>query len=139
MNSSSLPLNEDSADKYKKLIIAGKLHEELQKSYQLVKILPFMQPAGITVTRRQFTDVKQLVETNTEVMFSGTLSQLDITQRALSTIDYGRIGYILKEADTDAQLKILLGNILVNIGEGEQSYFVRANKDAEVDSLCLLL
>ena len=44
-----------------------------------------------------------------------------------------------KSADTDAQLKSLLGVIRVNIAEGEQLRFMRANKDAEVDALCLLM
>ena len=142
MNTGPLPLNEDSADKYKKLIVSGKLDEELQKSYQYAKALPVMLPAGITVPKRDLADVKKLLDKKQEegIMFSATLKQLDISERAHSTIDYGRIGYIIEEAVTDARLKKLLGSIIVNIGEGEeQSSFARANKDAEVDGLCLLL
>ena len=49
------------------------------------------------------------------------------------------ISSLPKSADTDAQLKSLLGVITVNIAEGEQLRFMRANKDAEVDALCLLM
>ena len=49
------------------------------------------------------------------------------------------ISSLHKSADSDAQLKSLLGVIRVNIAEGEQLRFMRANKDAEVDALCLLL
>ena len=142
MNTDPLPLNEDSTHKYNKLIISGKLDEELQKSYQYAKALPVMLPAGITVPKRELADVKKLLDKQKEegIMFSATLKQLDVSERAHSTIDYGRIGYIIEEAVTDARLKKLLGSIIVNIGEGEeQSSFARANKDAEVDGLCLLL
>ena len=44
-----------------------------------------------------------------------------------------------KSADTDAQLKSLLVVITLNIAEGEHLRFMRANKDAEVDALCLLM
>jgi len=135
-----LPLPTDSADKFKKLVISGNLGEELNKSYQYVTALQKMQPAGITVATREFADVKKLVSDNAEgVMFSGTLSQLRVDERALSTIDYGRIGYIIESAENDAQLKNMLGVIIVNIEDGEQLHFMRANKDAEVDALCLLM
>ena len=140
LKSSPLPLPIDSADKFKKLVISGNLGEELNKSYQYVTALETMQPAGITVATREFADVKKLIADNAEgVMFSGTLSQLRVDERALSTIDYGRIGYIIESADNDAQLKTMLGVIMVNIEEGEQLRFMRANKDAEVDALCLLM
>ena len=45
-------------------------------------------------------------------MLSGSLSQLIVGERALSTIDYGRIGYILESADTDAQLKTMMESSL---------------------------
>ena len=44
------------------------------------------------------------------------------------------ISSLPKSADTDAQLKSLLGVITVTIAEGEQLRFMRANKDAEVDA-----
>ena len=121
-------------------MVPGNLGEELNKAYQYVTALSAMQPAGITVGTRELADVMKLIVDNADgVMFSGTLSQLYVDERALSTIDYGRIGYIIEEANDDAQLKKLMGVIIVNIGDGEQLRFMRANKDAEVDALCLLM
>ena len=136
---SALPLNTDSKDKYKQLIISGKLGEELVKAYQHVKSLPAMVPAGITCGIRKFADVQKLVADNEESMFSGSLSQLSVDDRALATIDFGRIGHVIESADTDLQLKSILGVITINIPEGKQQPFMRANKDAEVDALCLLM
>ena len=136
---SALPLNTDSKDKYKQLIISGKLGEELVKSYQHVKSLPAMVPAGITCGIRKFADVQKLVADNEESMFSGSLSQLSVDDRALATIDFGRIGYVIESADTDAGLHSLLGAIEVAIKEGKKLRFVRVSNDAEVDALCLLI
>ena len=136
---SALPLNTDSKDKYKKLIISGKLGEEWVESYQHVKSLPAMVPTGITCGIRVFADVQKLLADNEESMFSGSLSQLSVDDRALATIDFGRIGHVIESAGTDFKLKEMLGDITINIEEGGQKPFMRANKDAEVDALCLLI
>ena len=72
------------------------------------------------------------------VLFSGTLTSLCLPDRAVSAIDSGRIGYIIETATTPAQLKNLMGSITVNT-DGADSGFKRANKDAEVDALCLMM
>ena len=136
----ALPLPTDSADKLQKLVISGKLGEELSSAYKYVGSLAKMEPAGITVATRELAEVKTLIADNAEgAMFSGTLSQLCVDERAISTIDFGRIAYIIETADSDSRLKTMMGVITVNIEEGEQLIFKRANKDAEVDALCLLL
>ena len=132
----------DSVDKFKRLVISGNLSAEVHQAYKYVQSLPAMVPAGITVAARNFVDVQKLIGDNPEgIMFSGSLSQLSVEDRALSTIDYGRIGFIIESAATDAQLKSLMGVIMVNIAEGvkEASNLLRANKDAEVDALCLIM
>lgn len=140
LKTTALPLPTDSADKFKKLVISGKLGEELRKAYKYVEELPKMEPAGITCATRELADLRKLIADNAEgAMFSGTLTQLCMGERALSTIDFGRIAYIIEAADTDFRLKSMMGVITVNIGEGEQLSFMRANKDAEADALCLLM
>ena len=57
----------------------------------------------------------------------------------LATLTTVGSGIILEETDTHAMLKSLIGCISVNFGDGEHSSFERANEDAEVDRLCLLL
>ena len=121
-------------------MISGKLGEELSKANKYVGELPQMQPAGMMCATRELAKVRKLIADNSEgVMFSGTLTQLSMDGRAISTIDFGRIAYIIETAKTDAQLKSMMGVITVNIVEGDQSSFKRANKDAEVDALCLII
>ena len=116
------------------------LAAELQAAYTYVGSLSPMQPAGITVPVRDYNEVKKLMHTNQEgIMFSGSLCQLDLQNRAISTIDFGKLGFILEDADTDSALKKLIGTIVVNLDAGNASHFVRANKDAEVDALCLTM
>ena len=56
------------------------------------------------------------------------------------TVDFGQLGLILENADTDTALKKkLMGVIVVNVDAGGDSFFVRINKHAEVDALCLLM
>ena len=139
--SEDLPLNSaDSFEKFKELTISGMLDDELKKAYEYVNSLPAMVPAGVTELGLSAADVKKLVDDNPEgFLFSGTLSDLVVDDRALSTIDYAGIGYVIESADTAMQLKSLLRVITVNVGEGEQRSFRRTNKDAEVDALCLLM
>ena len=136
-----LPLPTASAwSKFKQLVISGKLGEELMAAYKYVGELPKMEPAGIMCATRELAEVRKLIAGNASgAMFSATLTQLCLEERALSTIDCGRIAYIIETADSDSRLKIMMGVITVNIGEGEQLSFMRANKDAEVDALCLLM
>ena len=140
---SALPLIKDRADKYEKLIMSGKLGEELNKAYEYVGSLKAMVPAGITVATMELADVKKKLDDKQEgVMFSGTLSQLVVGERAqvidYNRIDVDRIGYVIRLAHTDVCLKSLLGFITVHIGEGEQLRVMRAN-EGEVDALRLLM
>ena len=140
LKTTALPLPSDSADKFQKLVISGKVREELVNAHKYVETLPKMEPAGITCGIRELAEVKKLIADNSEgAMFSATLSQLCVDERAISTIDFGRTAYLIENADTDSKLKTMMGVITVNIEEGEQLIFKRANKDAEVDALCLLM
>ena len=131
----------DFADKFKKLVISSGLAAELQTAYKYVASLGPMTPAGVAVGVRQLDDVKKLIRDNADgIMFPGCLSQLRLDEGALSTIDSGRIGYIIESAATDAQLKNLIGVIIVNMHDARHDADLkRASKDAEVDALCLLM
>ena len=141
LKTTALPLpTDEAAGKFQKLVISGKVGEELVHAYKHVESLPKLEPAGITCGIRELAEVKKLSADNSEgAMFSATLSQLCMDERAISTIDFGRTAYLIENADTDSKLKKMMGVITVNIEEGEQLIFKRANKDAEVDALCLLL
>ena len=131
------PLNKDSADKYKELLISDRLGEELNQAYEHVKSLPEMRPFGITAVCWGMTASCSGYRGGA---VSGTLSQLVERKRVLSTIDQERIGYIIESADHDIALKNLLGVFKINVLEGEPPpNIVRLDKDAEVDALCLLI
>ena len=139
--SNGLPLNSDSVDKCMELLIWGKLPKELNKAYKYVNSLPAMEPVGITVATREFADVKRLVAAHElGVMFSGTLSQLDLPTR-LRWFEEVQIVCVINLADTDEHLQNLLGIILVHIEdeEGEQLRFMPVDKHVEVAALCLLM
>ena len=140
LKTTPLQLPTDSMKKFKQLVIASKLEEELMAAYKYVGELPKMEPAGRRCATRELAEVRKLVADDAEgAMFSATLTQLCLKERALSTIDCGRIAYIIQTGDSDSRLKSMMGVITVNIGEGEQLNFRRVDKDAEVDALCLLM
>ena len=128
-------------DKFNELVFSGELESELQHAYEYLSSLPPMVPAGIASAIRTFDAVRQLItEHGDGITFSGTLAQLMLDSRAVSTIDTGMIGYILKYALTETFLKKLIGTIIVNIDDGLYlGTFQRGDSDAEVDALCLLM
>ena len=131
------PLHKDCADKYKELLISNRLGEELNRAYECVKSLPEMNPCGTTATCWAIGLISYGYRAT---VYAGTLPQLVEGKRVRSTTDYDRIGYIIESADHDLALKSFLGVFKVNILEGEQRRsFVRVDKDAEVDALCLLI
>ena len=88
--------------KFKQLVISGKLGEELKAAYKYVRELPKMEPAGrrCATRTRELAEIRQQIADNAEdVMFSATLTELCLQERALSTIDCGRIAYIIETAD----------------------------------------
>ena len=106
LKTTPLALPTDSADKFKQLVISGKLGEEMMAAYKYVGELPKMEPAGITCATRELAEVRKLIADNSEgALFSATLTQLCLKERALSTIDCGRIAYIIETADTDSRLQ----------------------------------
>ena len=139
-HSPPLPFNKDSTDKFKALVISGKLPEELSQAYEYVNSLPAMVPTGVTVAGYEAHVAGTCtVEHVAGPVFAASLSQLVVEERALSTIDYAGIGYVIDSAHDDAALRRLLGIITVHPVEGEQCRFVGVDKHAEVDALCLLM
>ena len=134
------PFNAGWSAKYQQLLSNDKINCEMATAYGYVQSLSMMKPAGITVAIRPLAEVKKLLTADNPegVMFSGALTELILAERAVSAIDAGRMAYILDAATTPAALKNLMGPIIVDVDRGTQG-FKRANQDAEVDSLCLLM
>ena len=101
--------------------MADSLAAELQAAYTYVRSLGQIKPAAVTCPVREYADIKKLMRTNSEgILFGGSLSQLDLKHRAISTIDFGKLSHILETADSDAALKSAMGPIVVNIAAGNE-------------------
>ena len=137
---SVMPLPRGLLQKLKGLVIANGLNGELQAAFNHVGKLGHIQPTGKGAAVRNFDNVKSNTENQSGgVLFGGSLSQLALQHRAMSTIDIGKLGYIIENATTDAILREMIKPIVVNIDAGNASHYVRANKDAEIDGLSLLM
>ena len=119
-------------------MIANGLNVELQAAFTHVRKLGHIPPIGKRAAFRNYENVK-INSQSGSVLFGGSLSQLALQLRAIPTLDVGKLGYIIKNAVTDASLKDLMEPITVNIDAGNASNYVRVDKDAEVDGLCLLM
>ena len=75
------------------------------------------------------------------VLSAGSLSALDLHATAVSTLDTGRISHLLTNSTTLASLKSMIGKIIINASVWDGNCFsglIRADKDAEVQTLCLV-
>ena len=88
------PLSFDHAwaDRFKNAAQQGLLSGELEAAYAHVAAKE-LTPAGNACGIRDLEEVNELVKADPGgVIFSGSLTQLKVADRALSTIDSGRIG-----------------------------------------------
>ena len=75
------------------------------------------------------------------VLSAGSLSSLDLPARAVATLDTGSISFLLTNFTTLASLKSMIGKIIINASVWDGTCFsglIRADKDAEVQTLCLV-
>ena len=75
------------------------------------------------------------------VLSAGTLSALNPTANAVATLDTGRISFLLSHYTTLASLKHVIGKSIINASVWDGNGFsglIRADKDAEVQTLCLV-
>ena len=131
-----------------KLIMDDRLECELASALDYVKQNVVPIPAGKTVGKRTVDEITlQMSDPNGSVIASGALTQIALETNAVGTIDAGRIHHLLTTADTLAELKELIGPIVINgdllLPSTENSDLnqplTRLNKDAEVHALCLLI
>ena len=133
-----MPLPEGLQKKYIALVGANGLQAELQAAYTYVNSLEIV-PTGIKVPVRTYDNVKVVIQATGTAMFGGSLSQLDLQRRAINNPLTSKLHCIIGTAKTDSALNDLMDVIVVNVDAGNPSSYVRANKDAEVDALCLLM
>ena len=134
----SVPLPAGLQKKYTDLVLANGLAAELQAACTYVGSLE-IEPSGHMAPFYTHDEVQMLIQATGTVMFAGSLSRLALQQRAITTIDVGKLNYIIETADTDVALHKLMDCIVVNVDASSPASYVRANNDAEVDALCLLM
>ena len=148
---------EANGEKLMQLIMNDRLHSEVQSAVEFVKTRVPMTPKGKQVGARTLADIRdQLTELDSTTIASGSLTALQLEVNAVGTLDAGRIHYLMTAADTTAELRKLIGTIVINgdllppaapdVPDGEGGRVVdqplnlsRLNKDAEVHTLCLLI
>ena len=98
------------------------IHAELQSACAYVLSLGYMMPAGIRVPARAYDNVKKSLRTKPGgVLFSGSLSQLDLQRQAMTMLDFDHLGYIIENSVTDEHLNVWMEVIIVNVDAGNDS------------------
>ena len=134
----SVPLPAGLQKKYTDLVLANGLAAELQAACTYVGSLE-IEPSGHMAPFYTHDEVQMLIQATGTVVFAGSLSRLALQQRAITTIDVGKLNYIIETADTDVALHKLMDCIVVNVDASSPASYVRANCDAEIDGLVLLM
>ena len=133
----------DLIARFQQAIGDGTLSVIINRAFAAVITAVPTTPAGKCCAIRDVADVKAVAGSNgadQSMLFSGTLSQLDLQSPAASTIDCGRINQLLECAFV-SDLRSMLGPIIINfdawICDTAQG-LMRCNCDAEVTTLALV-
>ena len=109
-----MPLPAGLQKKYTDLVLASGLAAELQTACTYVGSLE-IEPSGHMAPFYTHDVVQKLIQATGTVMFAGSLSRLAVQQRAITTLDFGKLNYIIETADTDSALHKLMDCIVVNV------------------------
>ena len=126
--------------KYRYHVMSNSIHAELQSAYTYVASLNMM-PVGTRAQICGYDDVKISLRTEPGgVRFSGSLSQLDLQHRAMTMLDFNQIGSIIEYwLHQTHDMSLMTEVITVNIDASNHSFYVRADRDAPIDAMCLLM
>ena len=133
----------DVTARFKKAIADGTLSVILEKAFTAVLRNVSTVSVGKACAIRDVADVKAVAGAavpEQSVLFSGTLSQLDLQSAAASTIDCGRVSQLLACAYV-SDLRSMLSPVIINLdtwtGDTAEG-LMRCNCDAEVAALAVL-
>ena len=130
------------ADKFMRLVNENGADDELASAIAWVMENIPQTSLAAECAQRTPTDIKALIEKGKSgVLSAGSLSALDLHATAVSTLDTGRISHLLTNSTTLASLKPMIGKIIINASVWDGNCFsglIRADKDAEVQTLCLV-
>ena len=130
--------------KLEEMILKGDLATDLTTAMSNAKSAVQKNPLGRKTPCRAVDDVRKLLaEPNaTGCLFSGTLSMLDLGRPAVEGFDTSRIHWTLGTFGTIPDLMKGIATVTINADAWTSAEFEdlqRFDKDAEVQSLCLLL
>ena len=132
----------DMTKEFLSLVKNGTLTEEMALARTWVQAHVSDIPRGVATSIRKPAEVKQLIDDGTpQVLFAGTLKNIALSTPAHRTLDAGRIRQLLG-VTTTVELCGQIGAIIVNRDtwtEETAAVLHRCDKDAEIDTLCLLL
>ena len=132
----------DFEDKFLGIVNADAVADELAASIAWVMENVSKTPVGAECPLRKTTEIKELLEKGTKgVLSAGSLSALSLSATAVSTIDTGRISFLLATYCTLKTFKEMVGKIIINASVWDGNSYeqlIRADKDAEVQAMCLV-
>ena len=130
------------ADKFMRLVNENGADDELASAIAWVMANIPQNSVAAECAQRTPQDIKALIEKgNSSVLCAGTLSALNLPANAVATLDAGKISFLLTHCTTLASLKPMIGKIIINASVWDGNCFsglIRADKDAEVQTLCLV-
>jgi hypothetical protein len=109
------------------------------RSKELVPVVPAGNSCAVAtpeVIKEKCTAV------DSHFLASGTLSQLNLQENAINSLDVGTIKMVIEQSVSIVRLKDLIGPITINMDTwagGAAIDLVRADKDGYVHALCLML
>ena len=124
---------------FQKHLLNGTIEGELKQAIAYVSQHVSVQPIGATCQVRDPADLFVQAKTS-PILTGGSLAQLHLRADAVSTLDGGRIAFLMNEYTSGRKLLQNVGNIAISNDSWDGTHQVdlhRLNKDAEVHVLCL--
>ena len=146
-SSVKVPLGADAhVARLQKAVLDGSIDGMLAACWRLAGSKVGQTPPMCVACPKREGNLKDLCKASlptTSLMFSGTLTQLDATFRAIDVgMDVAKVQFVLQNADSVTALRSLIGSITINYDtwtSDEPARLQRAHKDAELDALVLLI
>lgn len=130
-------------DKLTQIMADDAFDTELQKAILHINGAIPKLASGVSCATSSVDVIKQRCSTpDSHFSASGTLSQLDLSANAISSLDTATVLMVMEQATSTKRLHELIGPITVNVDTWSGSEFTqlnRADKDGYVQALCLII
>ena len=134
--------SEDYADRLMGHLKDGTLRSEIRAAYEYAANHVNNKARGLTAAARSPEDCKKLASAGGTCIASSSLTALQLQAEALETLDTGKIFHTLTGCTTVGDIVHHVGTVLVNTSGWDGAEFTnlqRLSKDAEIQTLCLVL